>query len=179
MSDKRDLLITMNAMATARRLLLGQPITPSSPPLSGSLPSVPTVLTPESTKSIPSFRFEALPGKVFGDKDKVANFKKYAEKLSTTYYHACGTCAMQTGRYAGTAMCSAQQKGVDCECNDCLAVVDPELKVLGVLNLRIGDASVFPRITSGPTSASCMAIGVGLGRLILGEVRGKSTLNHA
>ena len=163
----------MNAMATARKLLMNQPIKPSSPSLPGYLPSDPNAKSPVSPKSTPSVRFEALPGKVYGDLEKVANFRKYAEQTSTTYYHACGTCAMRTGRYAGTEKCSAEQAGFDCECNDCLAVVDEELKVLGVLNLRVGDASVFPRITSGPTSAACMAVGVGLGKLILGEERRK------
>jgi choline dehydrogenase-like flavoprotein len=166
-------------MDTARKLLLGQPVKPSSPPLPGSTPSEATVHTLRSPEKVPSYNFEALPGKTYGDIEKAENFRRYAENTSTTYFHACGTCAMQTGRFMGTSQCSAKQMGAACECNDCLAVVDAELKVLGVLNLRVGDASVFPRITSGPTSAACMAVGVGLGRLILGEKRAKNGQNHA
>jgi choline dehydrogenase-like flavoprotein len=173
LTDKRDLEITKKALDTARKLLLGHPVKPSSPPLPGSTPSDTTVGTPQSPEKIPSFNFEVLPGKSFGDLEKAENFRRFAANSTTTYFHACGTCAMQTGRFMGTAQCSAKQMGAMCECNDCLAVVDAELKVLGVLNLRVCDASVFPRITSGPTSAACMAVGVGLGRLMLGEKRGR------
>jgi hypothetical protein len=48
-----------------------------------------------------------------------------------------------------------------------LAVVDSKLRVRGVLNLRVADASVFPMIPSGPTSAICMAVGEAAGRFIL------------
>lgn len=185
----------MNGMATARKLLLGQPINPSAPrptdsPSSSVSPSVPTG-SAGSYKKTPDIGFEVLPGLLFGDMEKVEDFTKFAQNYSTTYYHACGTCAMQTGRSAAAGRCLAKQKGdqgqesagitnpgpeSECECNDCLAVVDADLKVLGVLNLRVGDASVFPRISSGPTSATCMAVGIGLGRLILAEGREKSCL---
>ncbi|XP_067006945.2 glucose dehydrogenase [FAD, quinone] [Anabrus simplex] len=51
-------------------------------------------------------------------------------QTATTTYHQCGTCKM------GPA-------------TDETAVVDPELKVYGIRNLRVIDASIFPRITSG------------------------------
>jgi len=42
--------------------------------------------------------------------------------------------------------------------NDPMAVVDPELKVYGVKNLRIMDASVMPMVVSGNTNAPIMMI---------------------
>jgi len=54
----------------------------------------------------------------------------YIRHTSTTIYHPTSTCRM----------------GGD---KDPMAVVDLELKVRGVQNLRVVDASVFPEITSG------------------------------
>lgn len=58
-------------------------------------------------------------------------------------YHSAGTCRM----------------GVDDE-----AVVTPELKVRGVDNLWIADASIFPHHISGNINAACMMIGTKFGR---------------
>ena len=58
--------------------------------------------------------------------------EKAAGELGTTIFHPVGTCRM--GR-------------------DDKAVVDDELRVHGVERLRVIDASVFPRITSGNTNA--------------------------
>jgi hypothetical protein len=49
-------------------------------------------------------------------------------------------------------------------------VVDEQLKVIGVDNLRVADSSVFPALPSGPISAICMAIGLGAGELINKEL---------
>ena len=38
----------------------------------------------------------------------------------------------------------------ECRPDDPLAVVDPQLRVIGLSALRIADASVMPTITSGP-----------------------------
>jgi choline dehydrogenase len=60
-----------------------------------------------------------------------------AGELGTTIFHPVGTCKMG---------------------NDPLAVVDDELRVRGVGRLRVIDASVFPRITSGNTNAPTYVI---------------------
>jgi choline dehydrogenase len=65
------------------------------------------------------------------------SLEKAAGELGTTIFHPVGTCKM--GR-------------------DALAVVDDELRVRGVSRLRIIDASVFPRITSGNTNAPTYVI---------------------
>jgi choline dehydrogenase len=42
---------------------------------------------------------------------------------------------------------------------DAMAVVDGQLKVYGVENLRIADGSIMPRVTTGNTMAPCVFIG--------------------
>jgi choline dehydrogenase len=63
--------------------------------------------------------------------------EKAAAELGTTIFHPVGTCKMG---------------------NDSMAVVDDELRVRGVSRLRVIDASVFPRITSGNTNAPTYVI---------------------
>lgn len=55
-----------------------------------------------------------------------------------TFWHQCGTAKM--GR-------------------DAMSVVDGKLKVYGLDGLRIADASVMPRVTTGNTMAPCVVIG--------------------
>ena len=51
-----------------------------------------------------------------------------------------------------------------------LAVVDPELRVHGMLGLRVADASVMPQIITGPgTNASAHMIAGRAAQLILGH----------
>lgn len=57
---------------------------------------------------------------------------------ATTYFHQAGTCRM--GR-------------------DAQAVVDAQLRVNGVQNLRIADSSIMPRIPGVATMATCALIG--------------------
>ena len=42
---------------------------------------------------------------------------------------------------------------------DSRSVVDSRLRVYGVDNLRIADASIMPRVITGNTMASCIVIG--------------------
>ncbi|HET7363229.1 MAG TPA: GMC family oxidoreductase N-terminal domain-containing protein [Burkholderiales bacterium] len=73
-----------------------------------------------------------------------------AGELGTTIFHPVGTCKM--GR-------------------DPMAVVDDELRVHGVQRLRVIDASVFPRITSGNTNAPTYVIAEKGARAILKPVQ--------
>jgi choline dehydrogenase len=77
-------------------------------------------------------------------------FAAFARTAVMTYFHAVGTCRLGA---------------VD----DPDAVVDPQLRVRGIANLRIADASVMPTIPNANTHAASVAIGeraavlVGLG----------------
>jgi choline dehydrogenase len=42
---------------------------------------------------------------------------------------------------------------------DAMSVVDGRLKVHGIDGLRIADASIMPRVTTGNTMAPCVVIG--------------------
>jgi len=79
---------------------------------------------------------EFLPGPGY---ETDAELAQAAGNIGTTIFHPVGTCKM--GRPS-----------------DPLAVVDPQLRVIGLEGLSIADASVMPTITSGNTAAPTMMI---------------------
>ena len=68
-----------------------------------------------------------------------AELMQVAGDISTTIFHPVGTCKMGSS-------------------DDLLAVVDSELRVRGVANLRVVDASIMPTITSGNTNSPTIMI---------------------
>jgi choline dehydrogenase len=83
-----------------------------------------------------------------GPKATAEDVRELARLASASFGHAVGTCKM----------------GVDK-----LAVVDPALRVHGILGLRVADASVMPRIITGPTNAPTHMIAGRASTLILGQ----------
>ena len=67
-------------------------------------------------------------------------YKCVVQNNVLTVYHPVGTCKMGA-------------------LNDSKAVVDSSLKVIGIQNLRVIDASVMPRIVGGNTNAATVMIG--------------------
>ncbi|MFF1574489.1 GMC family oxidoreductase [Leifsonia sp. NPDC058292] len=86
---------------------------------------------------------EIYPGPEVGDGDDLVD---YVRSSVVTYHHQVGTCAM----------------GVDEA-----AVVSPRLRVHGVDGLRVADASIMPRITTGNTNAPSVLIGEQAARFML------------
>ncbi|MFN3260139.1 MAG: GMC oxidoreductase [Pikeienuella sp.] len=78
---------------------------------------------------------EIAPGRELAGEE----LTQFIRNGATTYFHASGACRMGA---------------------DDGAVVDPELRVNGVRNLRIADSSIMPRIVSVPTMPACAMIGV-------------------
>jgi choline dehydrogenase len=76
---------------------------------------------------------EVVPGPISG---KV--LERFFRDGLGTFWHQSGTAKM--GR-------------------DEMSVVDDQLKVYGVDGLRIADASILPRVTTGNTMAPCVVIG--------------------
>ena len=74
---------------------------------------------------------------------------EFVRNGATTYFHEVGTCRM--GR-------------------DSAAVVDPQLRVNGVQNLRVADASIMPRIVSVATMATCVLIGARMAEILEAEI---------
>ena len=83
-----------------------------------------------------------------GPKARAEEIRELARLASASFGHGVGTCKIGT---------------------DPLAVVDPELRVHGITGLRVADASVMPRIITGPgTNASTHMIAGRAAKLILG-----------
>jgi choline dehydrogenase len=77
---------------------------------------------------------EKMPGEAITGNEKVED---YIRANAQSNFHPVGTCRMGTGRDA---------------------VVDSELRVLGISGLRVVDASVMPIITAGNTNAATVMI---------------------
>ena len=75
-----------------------------------------------------------------------AEILTWIRKTGETCYHPVGTCKMG---------------------NDMMAVVDDQLKVHGIENLRVADASIMPTLTSGNTNGPSIMIGEKASRMIL------------
>jgi choline dehydrogenase-like flavoprotein len=81
---------------------------------------------------------EYLPGPQVRDEDEAA-LAKAAGDIGTTIFHPVGTAKM--GR-----------------ADDLMAVVDERLRLIGLANVRVIDASVMPAITSGNTNSPTLMI---------------------
>jgi choline dehydrogenase-like flavoprotein len=86
---------------------------------------------------------EHFPG---GEVRSKTDLEAYCRRYGRTAYHPVGTCKM----------------GVDDR-----AVVDPELRMLGVERLRVADASIMPSLVSSNTNAATIMIGEKASDLIL------------
>ena len=64
--------------------------------------------------------------------------ENFVRDAGTSFWHQ--TCTAKMGR-------------------DPMSVVDGNLKVYGIENLRIADGSIMPRVTTGNTMAPCLVIG--------------------
>ena len=88
----------------------------------------------------PLIRGEAMPGDLSGKA-----LEEFIRDAAVTYWHQ--SCTARMGR-------------------DSLSVVDGSLRVYGIDGLRVADASVMPRVTTGNTQAPCAIIGERAAELI-------------
>ncbi|WP_060764281.1 GMC family oxidoreductase, partial [Pseudomonas fluorescens] len=86
---------------------------------------------------------EYLPGEALQTEEQL---HEAAARIGTTIFHPVGTCRMG---------------------DDKDAVVDSQLRVHGIPGLRIADASIMPRITSGNTCSPTLMIAEKAAQLIL------------
>jgi choline dehydrogenase len=91
----------------------------------------------------PFLEREILPGKL-----KRTTLEDYIRNGAVSFWHQTSTAKM--GR-------------------DAMSVVDGNLKVYGIDNLRIADASIMPRVTTGNTMAPCVIIGERAAEIIRDE----------
>jgi choline dehydrogenase len=86
---------------------------------------------------------ETAPGPEAKTRD---DLREFVRRTVSTYHHQVGTCRMG---------------------QDSLSVVGPDLRVHGLQNLRVADASVMPSVPSGNTNAPSIMIGEKAADLIL------------
>ena len=82
--------------------------------------------------------------------DDPEGIERELRRSADTEYHPVGTCRMGPASDPG-------------------AVVDSELRVHGIAGLRVADASIMPRITTGNTNAPSIMIGEKASDLVLGR----------
>ncbi len=85
--------------------------------------------------------FDSVKGEMLYplQRDNVEQLKQYILNHADTEYHPVGTCKMGTD-------------------DDVMAVVDSQLRVRGITNLRVVDASIMPSLISGNTNAPTIMI---------------------
>lgn len=89
-----------------------------------------------NTSAFAQFRGRELaPGKDVVDRERLVNYVRHS---ASTVWHPVGTCKMG---------------------QDDLAVVNSRLEVHGIEGLRVADASIMPKITTGNTNAATIMIG--------------------
>jgi choline dehydrogenase len=88
---------------------------------------------------------EAAPG---ADAQSDEALDAWIRKACTATQHPVGTCSMGLGAEA---------------------VVDPELRVIGVQGLRVADASIMPTVPGANTNASAIMVGEKAADLVLGR----------
>ena len=88
----------------------------------------------------PSVKREVMHGNLKG-----VELENYIRDAASSYWHE--TCTTKMGR-------------------DAMSVVDHNLKVYGVENLRIADGSIMPHVTTGNTMAPCVIIGERAGEIL-------------
>ena len=95
----------------------------------------------------PYYDFESMPGI---DKTSDADLLEFARNYGSSTYHLCGTCRMGPAEDRST-------------------VVDDQLRVHGLANLRVADSSIIPAIVSANTYATTLMIGEKASDLLLGK----------
>jgi choline dehydrogenase len=88
----------------------------------------------------PFAKREVMPGNLKG-----TELENFIRDSVVTYWHQ--TCTAKMGR-------------------DSMSVVDADLKVYGIENLRVADGSIMPRVTTGNTMAPCVIIGERAGEIL-------------